>query len=167
MILGFAHPAIVVHDLERAIEFYCQAFGFTVFSTSNEGWQDNSVIDAATGMEQSVAQGCMLAGHNCYLELFYFKHPASIGASPEKLGPAELGIRHLCFYVDDVEAEYRRLLTLGAKPQGTVQKLRGITAVYMRDPEGNIVELAEFPCPEEDLRNLPGITKLQNGESYV
>lgn len=37
MILGFAHPALVVDDLERAVEFYRDMFGFT--EISREGGQ--------------------------------------------------------------------------------------------------------------------------------
>ena len=161
MILGFAHPAIVVRDLERVTRFYCDAFGFRVFSEANEGWCNNSAIDAAIGLNHSNVTGRMLAGHNCYLELFRFDSPSGSAPPPQTLNAAELGLRHLCFYTDDVELEYQRVIDLGGSPLGTPQKDRGITAVYLRDPEGNIIELAEFPSESEDLRNLPGVNCLQ------
>ena len=161
MILGFAHPAIVVQDLERAVQFYCETFGFRVFSEANEGWRDNPAVDAATGLRNSDVTGCMLAGHNCYLELFRFDAPSNKAPSPHTFDAAGLGLRHLCFYTDDVEQEYQRVLDLGGLPLGTPQKELGVTAVYLRDPEGNIIELAEFPCESEDLRNLPGVSTLQ------
>lgn len=161
MILGFAHPAIVVHDLERATRFYCEAFGFRMLSDALERWQDNPAVDAAIGLENSAAMGRMLAGHNCYLELFEFQRPASTAPAPKTLSAAALGIRHICFYTDDIEQEYQRLLELGALPLGYPQKKQGVSAVYIRDPEGNILELAEFPCEEENLQHLPGISRLQ------
>ena len=161
MILGFAHPAIVVQDLERAVQFYCETFGFRVFSEANEGWRDDPAVDAAIGLSNSDVTGCMLAGHNCYLELFRFDAPSNKAPSPHTFDAAGLGLRHLCFYTDDVEQEYQRVLDLGGLPLGTPQKELGVTAVYLRDPEGNIIELAEFPCESEDLRNLPGVSTLQ------
>lgn len=161
MILGFAHPAIVVLDLERATQFYCDAFGFRKFSDADEGWYDNSAIDAAIGLDNSHVTGRMLAGHNCYLELFRFHKPLGTTPSPDTFNAAGLGLRHLCFYTDNVTQEYQRVIDLGGIPLGTPQRDRGITAVYLRDPEGNILELAEFPCESEDLRNLPGVSCLQ------
>lgn len=165
MILGFAHPALVVDDLERARRFYEQAFGFRV--SSEEGWSSAPAIDAAIGSAGSSCRGYMLAGHNCFLELFEFSRPDPVGPAPVELPPHARGIRHLCFFVDDVEAEHARVLALGAQPLGTPQKNAGITAVYLRDPEGNIIELAEFPAEDEDLRRLPGISALQTEVGHV
>ena len=44
MILAFAHPCLVVPDLERAREFYERMFGFEVLS--EEGWEDDRDADA-------------------------------------------------------------------------------------------------------------------------
>lgn len=167
MILGFAHPALVVKDLTKMRSFYCDAFGFVPFSEDTESWQDNPAIDAAIGVTASSVRGCMLAGHNCFLELFEFLEPASHAAPPEHCLPQDAGLRHLCFYVDDLDAEWSRLLALGATPLGTPQKLQGVPAVYMRDPEGNIIELAEMTNPGEDLRHLPGIDRLQGSENDI
>ena len=160
MILGFAHPAIVVEDLDRASEFYCHAFGFRELS-EDFSWRDSPVIDDALGLKDSAVRVRMLAGHNCFLELFQFEKPEATGPAPQQLLAHEIGIRHISFFVDDIEAEYDRLIALGASPLGTPQKSKGIPAVYLRDPEGNIVELSEVTHPAEDLRQLPGVNKLQ------
>ena len=163
MILAFAHPCIVVDDVAVAREFYEQMFGFRVLS--REGWQDAPLVDGAIGSENSHCRGYMLAGHNCYLEMFEFDAPQQNGPHPSELGPHEKGIRHLSFYVDDCRAEYARCLTLGGQPLGVpTAKGSGLDAVYMRDPSGNIIELCEVPCPEEDPTHLPGI-KCLNQES--
>ena len=62
MILAFAHPCLVVDDVELARIFYEKMFGFRVIS--NEGWSDNPVVDSAIGSHQSSSRGYMLAGHN-------------------------------------------------------------------------------------------------------
>ncbi len=159
MILGFAHPALVVPDLEKAKTFYETMFGFRHFC--DEGWQDNPIVSKVVGVAGSACRGYTLAGHNCYLELFEFSAPAQQGPAPAQLGPHELGIRHLAFFVDDCRAEYQRLLALGGEMLGEPGDIGGgVYTAYCRDPFGNIIELAEPPNENEDLRNLRGVDTL-------
>jgi len=159
VILGFAHPGLVVPDLGKAREFYERMFGFRYFC--DEGWHDSAPADATVGLRNSSCRGVTLAGHNCYLELFEFDRPEPSASNSAELGPQEYGIRHLCFHVDDCRAEHQRLLDLGGSVLGEPTEVApGAFAVYCRDPFGNIIELAELPTPEEDPRNLPGINSL-------
>ena len=159
MILGFAHPGLVVPDLEKARRFYEQMFGFRFFC--DEGWQDDPVADRVVGLEGSACKGVTLAGHNCYLELFEFSKPEQPASASEPAGAHVRGIRHLCFFVDDCRAEYKRLLELGGEPLGEPTDIGGgVYTVYCRDPFGNIIELAEIPSDAEDPRNLPGVDSL-------
>ncbi len=163
MILGFAHPGLVVSDLERARSFYEKMFGFRHFC--DEGWQDNPDADKVVGVDGSACKGYTLAGHNCYLELFEFSAPAQEGPTPASLGPHDLGIRHLAFFVDDCRAEYQRLIDLGGEMLGEPTDIGGdVYTAYCRDPFGNIIELAELPSKEEDPRNLPGVDSLGDYE---
>ena len=156
MILGFAHAGLVVPDLAAAEAFYCEMFGFR--RLSEMAWRDAPAVDRAIGLEGSAASSVMLAGQNCFLELFqYHSPPASIGA-PGDFAAHETGIRHLAFFVDDVRAEYERLLALGGQRLGEpVANAAGRLAVYTRDPFGNLIELCEPPDDEERLERLPGI----------
>jgi catechol 2,3-dioxygenase-like lactoylglutathione lyase family enzyme len=163
VILGFAHPGLVVPDLEKAKTFYEVMFGFRHFC--EEGWQDNTAADKVVGVRGSACKGYTLAGHNCFLELFEFSVPTQNGPPPGDLGPHEPGIRHLAFFVDDCRAEYQRLLDLGGEMLGEPTDIGGgVFTVYCRDPFGNIIELAEPPNRDEDLRNLPGVDSLANFE---
>lgn len=160
MILGFAHPALVVPDLEAARSFYERMFGFRYLS--DESWDNDPAADQVTGLADSACRGAMLAGHNCYLELFEFSKPEPEPGRTE--GPHVPGIRHLCFFVDNCRAEYERLLGLGGQPLGEPVDVGGAWVVYCRDPFGNIIELAEPPTPDEDLRKLPGVSALDTYE---
>lgn len=156
MILGFAHPGLVVPNLERAREFYEKMFGFRVIGT--EGWADAPDMDRAVGLNGSKTKGYLLAGYNCFLELWEYEAPLRTAPQPANLGAHELGIRHLAFYVDDCAAEYERLKELGGLQLGEPVGVHGQgRAVYCRDPFGNLIELAEIPRDEERLTNLPGI----------
>jgi catechol 2,3-dioxygenase-like lactoylglutathione lyase family enzyme len=159
MILGFAHPALVVSDLEKAKTFYETMFGFRHFC--DEGWQDNPVVDKVIGTTGSACRGYTLAGHNCFLELFEFSAPPQTGPAPATQEPHAEGIRHLAFFVDDCRAEYQRLLDLGGEALGEPTDIGGgVYTAYCRDPFGNIIELAEPPNQDEDLRKLPGVDSL-------
>ena len=159
MILAFAHPCLVVPDLEMARDFYQQMFGFEVIS--EEGWSDEPDMDSATGLEQSACRGYMMKGHNCFLELFEFSSPESTEHQSRYVNANEPGIRHLAFFVDDCWLEYERLQSLGGIPMGVPagDPEHGY-AVYCRDPFGNIIELAEIPGPDECPTQLPGISRL-------
>ena len=156
MILAVAHPCIVVPDLEKARAFYQEMFGFELLST--EGWSNDARADKATGLSNSACRGYMLAGHNCFLELFEYSSPEQLGALPQSLRPNEQGIRHLAFFVDDVTSETERFVNLGGELLGTPEG----SAVYLRDPFGNIIELCEIPSPQENPKNLPGVTSLSD-----
>jgi catechol 2,3-dioxygenase-like lactoylglutathione lyase family enzyme len=150
MILAFAHPGIVVPDLDAAQRFYEAMFGFRV--VGEEAWSARA--DRAAGTRGENARGLMLAGHNCFLELWQFDAP---GATRTHL-PNEAGLRHLAFYVDDCRAEHARLLRLGGQPLGQPTDLGGgAHAVYARDPFGNIIELCEIASEHEHPARLPGV----------
>ena len=159
MILAFAHPGIVVTDLEKAIAFYTAMFGFEALS--EEGWQHSEEADRAVGLKNSASRGCMMRGHNCFLELWEYLTPLQSTQSPARLGANELGIRHLAFYVDDCRKEYQRLLRLGGEKLGEpVGDAGNNSVVYCRDPFGNIIELCEIPIAEENPTSLAGVTSL-------
>lgn len=159
MVLAFAHPGLVVPDLDRAIAFYSAMFGFQTMG--DEGWSDSPDMDRAVGLEGSATRGCMMRGHNCFLELWQYSAPEQTAPAPGEQLAHESGIRHLAFYVDDCREEYQRLLALGGQSLGEPVGEPGQgSAVYCRDPFGNIIELAEIPTPAELPTVLPGVDKL-------
>ena len=162
MILAFAHPGIVVPDLDKAIEFYSMMFGFKVIG--NESWEDSDDYDQAIGLKGSAAKGVIMAGHNCHIEIFEYSAPAPTVAPPESFLAHETGIRHIAFYVDDSQKELDRLIALGGSALGSLPEGGG--AVYARDPFGNIIELCQIPTPEESPVNLNGVKKLDDFEGY-
>ena len=156
MILAFAHPGIVVPDLEKAIEFYHKMFGFTVIG--NESWENSDAYDQAIGLRGSAARGVIMAGHNCHIELFEYSAPKPTTDTPETFLAHETGIRHIAFYVDDPQKELDRLISLGGSALGSLPEGGG--AVYARDPFGNMIELCMVPSEEENPTQLPGVNKL-------
>ena len=104
-----------------------------------------------------------MRGHNCFLELWQYSAPAQTCQAPGELQAHEMGIRHLAFYVDDCRQEYKRLLSLGGQTLGEPVGEPGQgSAVYCRDPFGNIIELAEIPSAAEQPTVLPGVNKVDD-----
>ena len=139
MIKGFHHPAIVVPDLEEAREFYENILGFTVVEELS--WDNPSpAYDQITGLENSAARAYLMKCNNAYLELFQYKSPAA-DYDGQQSGADKPGIRHLAFEVDDAQVEYDRLIKAGGIPMNPPYVFpEGGSAVYCRDPFGNIVE---------------------------
>lgn len=161
MILAFAHPGLVVPDLKKAIAFYSAMFGFE--QISEEGWSNDEWMDRAVGLKGSATKGCMMRGHNCFIELWEYSLPEQTVTAPENLRAHEMGIRHLAFYVDDCRKEHQRLLDLGGLRLGEPVGEPGQgSAVYCRDPFGNIIELAEVPSENELPTTLPGVSSIGN-----
>ena len=135
------HVGIVVDDLAAAIEFFV-ALGLEL---KGEGSVGGPVVDRIIGLEGVRSDIAFLQtpdGHG-QLELSKFQSPpAQIG---DRDAPSNtLGIRHLSFAVDDIDAVVAGLRARGAELVGEAESYRDIYRLcYVRGPEGIIVELAE------------------------
>jgi glyoxylase I family protein len=141
MIRGIHHVAIHVHDLDRMLKFYRDAFGF---ETVGEGfsWRDNPTLDQILDVPGSAARGAMLRAGTCYLEMFQFDAPEPV--STRALRPFDKGYTHFCVDVTDIEAEYERLRGLGMTfGHPSPIDVGNVKTVYGRDPEGNVIEIQQ------------------------
>lgn len=126
----FSHVALNCKDQAVIEQYYTKHFGF----------QRASAFDIGGGNEL-----VFIKAGNVYLELF----PASLdrqGSAPEKDGYAEVGVRHIAFQVDSVDAKLAEMgdeatITLG--PLDFDAFIPGWRTVWVSDPEGNIVEISQ------------------------
>ena len=152
MITGIHHTSITTPDLDRLVRFYVEALGFEEVSRSS--WEKgNPTADAIYGLEDTAVKMAMLKTSNSYLELFQFIAP--IGADPDPQRPiCNAGVTHICVMVEDIWAEYERLVAAGMRFHCPPQDAGSIGfATYGRDPDGNIVELMQ-PDPQGDYPAL-------------
>lgn len=133
------HAGLVVPDLDAAIAFYEAALGMAqVFR--GEWSAPNPVFDSILGMKGTAARSCLMSAASGYLELFEFSAPDE-GAPDAALPPSALGLRHICFQVDSPEIAAGLVRAAGGSDQGQLVELPGgASAVYCRDPFGNIIE---------------------------
>lgn len=53
------------------------------------------------------------------------------------------GLDHIGFVVDDVESAYKEMISQGAEPTGITPAETGGWQAYVKDPDGNWIELAK------------------------
>jgi catechol 2,3-dioxygenase-like lactoylglutathione lyase family enzyme len=135
------HVGVVVEDLPAAIEFFVE-LGLEL---QGEGSVGGDWVDRVIGLEGVQADIAMLQtpdGHG-RLELSQFHAPAARGGDAGAPSNA-LGIRHVSFAVDDIDAIVAGLRARGAEFVGELEQYKDIYRLcYVRGPEGIIVELAE------------------------
>ena len=147
MIAGakYLHTNLVAHDWRRLARFYQDVFGCVpVPPERNLSGPD---FERGTGIRGANAQGIhlLLPGYEPEgptLEIFQY-------AAPEAGPPAAVnrpGLGHLAFQVASVADARTQFVSAGGSSVGDVIQTRissttVVTWCYVRDPEGNIVEL--------------------------
>jgi glyoxylase I family protein len=114
--------------------------------TKHFGFQRRRVYAPGEG------QVVMIEAGGVYLELFHSNAERPVPKT-EADGPGYSGFRHFAFRVDDLDAVLVQLgsdakVTLG--PLDMSQFIPGMRAVWVADPEGNIVELNQGYVDEQN-----------------
>lgn len=144
MIVGLHHVAIGVDDFDKALKFYTEALGFEIVQQSE--FDNDALANQAIGLDAVKAKMAMLKTSNAFVELWQYSNPA-----PQDLRsrPCDYGYPHLALEVDDIQMEYDRLMTHGMEFFGEVVHFgNDASAIYGRDPCGNIIELYEIKTAE-------------------
>jgi len=157
MITGFHHAGISTPDLDRAVAFYCDHLGFEVIQ--RQEWSKGSqVADDLHRLKDSAGRSALLRlaprdneensrRAEVMVEFLEFESPEPAPPDPNRR-VCESGIAHMCFLVDDCQADYERLVKAGmdfhCPPMGGGARAK---LTYGRDPDGNIIELLERPKP--------------------
>lgn len=145
---AFSHVNIVARDWRRLVEFYVDVLGCEPVGPERD--YSGEFVERLTGIAGGHIRGVHLrvpgdGAAGVTIEIFtYGEH------EPQTVPPANrLGFAHIAFAVDDVSAALERLLaaggsTVGELVEADVAGAGHLTAVYARDPEGNIVELQRW-----------------------
>jgi catechol 2,3-dioxygenase-like lactoylglutathione lyase family enzyme len=141
MIRKFDHVTIVVRDVEAAKRF----FGLLGFKEVKSVVISGQVMDDYMGIQGLEADHVTLAIEDPHTEvqLLHYHHPAAIAdADAGKLN--KVGFNHICFGVDDLDAEVARLTAAGVALRNKVMDFHSRKLVFLRGPEDITVELAEW-----------------------
>ena len=139
MVIGIHHIAISVDNIDAAVKFYTNAFGFQ--SVQQENLDNDLLANRVIGMDAIRARMVMLKAPNAFVELWQYAHP-----EPEdrRSRPCDYGYPHTALQVENMEAELGRLRTHGMTFDGDAVCSEQASAIYGYGPFGNIIELYEI-----------------------
>lgn len=139
------HINVIVRDMDRAVAFYRDVFAMTVTLNQTLGgpW-----FEALLERPGATADCVILVNADRRLRIELLRFPDRDGV-PD--GPQAIG--HFAVAVDDLHAVRDRALAAGATAVGPVVTVpdsvlpRGKLMCYLRDPDGALFELAQYPEP--------------------
>ena len=142
MIHGIHHIAIGVPDFDKGLAFYRDLLGFEVVQEMR--LEDFEAGDRAIGISGVKARMAMLRTANAHIELWQYEQPEP---DVTTASPNDFGYVHFALQISDIEAEYERLCAAGMKFVGQPVNFGGSSAIYGKDPFGNVIELYEIRDP--------------------
>jgi catechol 2,3-dioxygenase-like lactoylglutathione lyase family enzyme len=147
-ILGLDHAGVTVASLDRSLAFYEGLLGLGVAAIS---LLESPVIEAVTGYPGArlrIADMALPAGG--VLELIQYEVP---DVPPVVARHAQAGTAHIALQVTGLRDLHARLVAAGADliSTGPVEvtgsgAFLGVLVLYLRDPDGNVIELIERPA---------------------
>src|ERR1700693_3270953 len=134
---GVSHIGIQVADLDRSVAFYEGLLGLHL---AHRLVRDNQYIQELVGYPDVAVHIAILRDpySEVFLEILEYRNVDRQSVDPRTANP---GTAHLCFYVDDLTAQYERLSAAGVAFVSRVMEPTdslnaGGKAVYLLDPDG-------------------------------
>jgi len=122
------HVAIICADYERSKRFYTEVLGLCIIKETYRAARASYKLDLALG-------------DGSQLELFSFP-----GAPARPSYPEACGLRHLAFYVPDLDECVNLLQARGITVEAIrVDEFTGQRFTFFADPDGLPLELYEMP----------------------
>ena len=135
------HVGVNVNDLPAAKAFFLD-LGLEL---QGEGTMEGALLDRVVGLKDaktSIAWFRAPDGQSA-IELITYHSPSDENGLQHSLANT-LGIRHIAFAVEDIEAVVAKLKEKGTETFSEIQDYEGLYKLcYVRGPEGIILELAE------------------------
>jgi lactoylglutathione lyase len=145
-VIGAHHTSFTVADLNRSVEFFRDVLGLELLFV-REVFAD--YFDRIVGLPKCEVHAALfrIPNSNHHVELFQYLEPLG---TPHSSKPCDPGSCHLCLLVDDLPQLYEKLKAKGvacvSEPVTiTAGPNRGALALYLRDPNGVLIELFQRP----------------------
>ena len=119
------HVAIIVSDYEKSKDFYVNKLGFKIVRENYRPLRQDYKLDLLLG--------------DCELEIFGVKNPPNRVTNPEACG-----LRHLAFWVENIEEAVKWLAELGIETEPIREdEYTRKRMTFFRDPDNLPLELHE------------------------
>lgn len=143
MIKHFDHLTIVVSNLETAKHFFALLGFVEMAAVIIKGRQFEDYMGVKGIEAEHVTMALKDAEPRTEVQLLKYHHPDAKPQS-ENNDLTRLGFNHICFAVDDLDAEVTRLKANGVQFRNDVMSFHERQLVFLAGPEGITVELAQW-----------------------
>lgn len=135
------HTSFRVVDLERAVAFFEDGFGFPATEIQHAG---APIAPGLTGVADATLRLAFVDARGHQLELIEYLTP--VVADGGHARPSEVGAAHLALVVTDIDAAMGFVLERGGRLTGVPQALDdGTRSVYVRSIDGIPLEFIQWP----------------------
>lgn len=151
MIQGFWHVSFTVSNLEQSVKWYTEVLGLEYVRGQIQANAYTAKLVAFPNVHLKVAQlrvpGLPVPRSMHHIEIIEYVNPRG---EDIPLDTNRTGVGHWAFQVDNLQAEYERLMALGvhfkSEPNTIAEGVnKGGYAVYFTDPDGITLELIQPP----------------------
>ena len=143
MVKHFDHLTIVVRDIDQAKAFF-SALGFAEAISVVISGEPFASYMGVPGIEaEHVTLVLKNASPRTEIQLLRYHHPDPL-PDPHIRDLNRLGMNHICFAVDDIEAEIARLRASGFRTRNEVMDFHSRKLIFVEGPEGVTVELSQW-----------------------
>lgn len=138
-----SHIGLCVADLDRSVRFYRDGLGFEVAERYELDSDDLPGLERSLEVDGHVHVVSQFIRHGSLaIELLGYTDPTP-GGTPST-SRSQLGLTHLAFHVDDLEASVQRVVDAGGVVVEPTRASVGVELVFLADPDGNRVELLQL-----------------------
>jgi catechol 2,3-dioxygenase-like lactoylglutathione lyase family enzyme len=142
MIKNFDHCTIVVSNIDEAKRFFA-LLGFREdFSTVISGDKFSKYMGVDNIEAEHVTLVLNGSSPRQEIQLLKYSKPAPL-PDPNITRLDKMGYNHLCFAVDNIEQEVRRLKGKGVKFLNEIMEFKNRKLTFFSGPEGITLELSE------------------------
>ena len=141
MPFNIRHTGIVVTDLEKSKNFYCNLLGFQVKKEVDE---HGEFIDNFLDLTDVLVTTCkMTLDNGDMVELLHYKSHPEKPDRGKKI--TQIGCSHIALTVKNLDEVYDRLLSVGVELNSPPQHSPDgkVKVTFCKDPDGTFIELVE------------------------
>ena len=143
MVKHFDHLTIVVRDVDRAKSFFA-LLGFKEAISVVIAGEPFASYMGVPGIEADhVTLVLDQASPRTEIQLLCYRHPDPL-PDPNIRDLHKLGMNHICFAVDNIEAEVGKLKAAGVRLRNEIMDFHSRKLVFVYGPEDIAVELAQW-----------------------
>ena len=147
------HVGIIVSDMDRSIDFYCNTLGFDL--SQRVDLCTGETVEKGVGIPGAALQlaHLKLGDSATLIELLCYINPKS-KPLPDDAKSNDIGVGHVAFNVDDPDGYYEMLVEKGVNfiSPGVMTSSTGERFCYFYDPDGAVLEFIK--PPEGSLKDM-------------